>query len=382
LITAADRIRTSIRDVDLGARLGGDEFAALLPEVNTEQAYATAERIAEVLALPAMVSGLPVSCPASIGVATATTADEYAQVMRRADAALYAAKADGKGRWRAYRPLMRSPLHRGSDLRAELQNVLHGAGVDAPDMGGLTMHYQPIVQLADGSVYGYEALIRWRHPARGSIPVAELIQVAEQTGLIVPLGNWALSQTVSDAVKLARVSDDAARYVSANVSPTQLRQPDFADRLRDAISAAGADPSQIIIEMTESQPLTGDDEIWQVLGDLRSDGIRIAIDDYGTGHASLGYLRQPIIDILKLDRMFLTGVADPRGRLLVDAVIKLTRELHIDLVAEGVEDDATREMLVELGCTLGQGHLFARAMPLADAAQWSFAVPAGSTRHE
>ncbi|HKE63899.1 MAG TPA: bifunctional diguanylate cyclase/phosphodiesterase [Micromonosporaceae bacterium] len=372
LVSAAERIQGCVGTDDVSARLGGDEFAALLPDVgDRDAAYQMAERLSVELAEPTVVAGLPVRCRASIGVATASSPEEYPHVMRWADAALYAAKAESKGGWRPYQPNMRSPLHRGNDLRIELQAMLQRTGRDDPAANGLAMHYQPIVDLADGSLRGYEALIRFRHPERGSVPVTDLIAAAEQTGLIVPLGNWALSQAITDAVELTAGSDPPVRYVSVNVSPTQLRQPDFNERVRDAIAAAGLEPTRLVIEMTETQPLDDDDEIWDVLEALSDAGMRIAIDDYGTGHASLGYLRRPVIDILKLDRLFLRDIDTDRTRSLVGAVIQLTKELKIELVAEGIEDHATRIALLGLGCAVGQGHLFAHAMPVGDAIRWA-----------
>lgn len=234
------------------------------------------------------------------------------------------------------------------------------------------MHYQPIVEVMHRTIHGFEALLRWTHPTRGTIPAAQVISVAEQTGLIIPIGNWVLNQAVADAARLTQAPDGPQRYVSVNVSPSQLRQPDFKDQTRDVVTAVPVHPSQLAIELTETQPLGDDDtEMWRVLGELHELGLRIAVDDYGTGHATLGYLQQPIIDIVKLDRTFLHGITNSRNRSLIRSVVELTRELGIDLVAEGIEDDTTRSALVELGCTIGQGHLFAPAMPLAHAMRWT-----------
>jgi diguanylate cyclase (GGDEF)-like protein len=355
------RVRNALRDSDIIARLGGDEFAVLLTLVaDTAAAHAVARRITDALARPATVGGLPVVCQASVGLATAASPDEYGQLLGHADTALYAAKADGKGRFRSYDTSMQSPLHRGSGLRVELERALRG---DAGSNDGLTLHYQPIVALDGGAVRGFEALTRWEHPVRGSVPVPNLIDIAEQTGLIVPLGKWALARALADSPALGG-------YVAVNVSATQLRQPGFVAHIRDALTSAGVDRGRLVVELTERQPLAYDDHIWDDLGELREAGIRVAIDDYGTGYASLGYLRHPVIDIVKLDRTLLTDIGAERTRMLVRAVIDLTGKLGIELIAEGIEDEATRSALVELGCRYGQGHLFAPALPLAEASEF------------
>jgi diguanylate cyclase (GGDEF)-like protein len=370
LIAAARRIQGSLRAGDLAARLGGDEFAVLLPDADDAIAHAIAERITDNLARPTTVAGLPVHCRASAGVATASRPIDYPLLMRRADDALYAAKAHGKGRWRPYQPTMHSPLHRGSDLRAELQRLLQPADIDAPSANGLAMHYQPIVELAQGATRGYEALIRWQHPDRGMIPATELISVAEQTGLIVPLGNWALRRIIIDASQLTAAPDGGRRYVSANIAPRQLHQTGFVTEISNAVAAARLDPTRLVVEITETQ-LLDDDDIWKDLAKLRQRGIRIAIDDFGTGYASLSYLRHPVIDIVKLDRVFLRDTTDRHNRRLLSAVVGLTRDLGIELIAEGIEDDTTRTTLIDLGVQVGQGHLFATAMPIDHATQWT-----------
>ncbi|HEY1487133.1 MAG TPA: diguanylate cyclase, partial [Micromonosporaceae bacterium] len=192
LVAAAQRIRSCLRSADLGARLGGDEFAVLLSEITDDAAgYVVARRLTEVLSQPTMIGGIPVICRASVGLAIAGASDQYDALLRKADTALYAAKAAGKGRWRPYDPEMQSPLRRGSDLRFELERALrHAPGTELAASNGLTMHYQPIVELATNRIRGFEALIRWEHPLRGTIRVPELIALAEHTGLILPLGEW------------------------------------------------------------------------------------------------------------------------------------------------------------------------------------------------
>lgn len=281
-------------------------------------------------------------------------------------------RRDRKSRWRRYQPRTRSTLHRRSDLRTGLRDSLHRARGSSLDDGGLAVHYQPIVDLSYGTIRGYEALLRWTHPTRGEIPAADVIAVAEETGLIMPLGTWVLNRAMAEAAPLIQAVDSTQRYLSVNVSPTQLCQPGFIDQARDVVAAAPVHPSQLVIELTETQPLGDDDsDRWGVLGELHEMGIRIAVDDYGTGHAALGYLQQPIFDIVKLDRSFLRGISNSRNRSLIRYVVGLAGELGIDLIAEGIEDDATRSALVELGCTVGQGYMFAPAMTLSHALRWT-----------
>ncbi len=233
------------------------------------------------------------------------------------------------------------------------------------------MHYQPIVELTNGRTVGFEALIRWEHPERGTIKVSELIAVAEHTGLIAPLGEWVITSSFHDGVEL---TNDGC-YVSVNVSVAQLRLSGFIDHVRAQLRASAIDPERVVVEITESQLLQDDETIWNDLANLRTSGVRVAIDDYGTGYASLSYLRHPVVDIVKLDRRFLDGIGvaaanSARARALLRAVLGLTHDLKLPLIAEGIEDEPTREALIELGCEFGQGHLFASAMPLADALVW------------
>ena len=270
-----------------------------------------------------------------------------------------------KSLWRRYQSAT-ARSRRAGRLHTELLAAIDRCGdSDAPDMA---LHYQPIVDLRCGTTVGYEALLRWTPLGCGPVPVSEIIDSAEQTGLIVPLGDWVISKAIADAATLPDASDGRQQYVSINVSPVQLRQPDFADRVAEALAAARVSPTRVVVELIETQPLPDNGhESWLALRQLRELGIRVAIDDYGTGNAALCHLRQPVIDILKLDRMFTRDVTDPRGRALVRAVVGLAGDLGIELVIEGIEDDVSRQILMDLGCVFGQGYLFGTPMPLAQA---------------
>ena len=375
LVVASQRIRAALRHGDLGARLGGDEFAVILRGLaNTAAADAVTSRLTEALAQPTVIGNIPIVSRASIGLAVCNKPEDASTLLRRADAALYAAKAAGKGRWRSYDPFMRSPLRRGSDLRADLEQALaFKPSGKVPSPADLSMHYQPIVALVSEEVRGFEALIRWDHPEFGMIDVPELIGLAEQTGLILPLGDWVLSQAFGDGLRLTASGD---RYVAINVSVAQLRLDGFIDRIREHLTSSGIKPDHVVIEVTESQLVTDDEQIWADLAELRRCGVRVAIDDYGTGYASLSYLRHPVIDVVKLDRGFVENIASERNQMLIRALLNLTIELDVQLIVEGIEDQDTRTTLVELGCEYGQGHLFARAMPLERALAYQPAIGA------
>jgi diguanylate cyclase (GGDEF)-like protein/PAS domain S-box-containing protein len=363
LATVARRIDSCLREDDLAARLGGDEFAVLLRGVpDVAAARAVAQRIADALARPASVDGISVDCQASIGLAYAGERGESDSLLREADTALYTAKAYGKGRWCQYRDDMPTPTRQHIDARRRLEEAI--------DSDSLRLHYQPIVELVSGRAVGFEALIRVEPDGDTPMSPRELITAAEDTGLITTIGEWVLGQALADAVKLNPPETATPRYVSVNVSARQLRQPDFAGMVRAHMKATGADPSLLVLEITENLFVGGGDRAWAFLADLRRDGTRVAIDDYGTGFASLSYLRQPGIDIIKIDQSFLIDVPSPRSRALLRAVTDLCAELALDEIAEGVQDATSRDVLTEVGCRYGQGFFYAHAMPIDEAIGW------------
>ena len=260
------------------------------------------------------------------------------------------------------------PLPDQAVLEVELRQLFDGT--IEPGRHGMALHYQPIVDLTTGATRGFEALIRWRHPLYGTIPAPAVIGIAEETGLIRSLGNWVLDRALRDAITYGAAGMHS-RYVSVNVSAAQLLAPGFTSHIRRQLMAVDIDPSRLVVEITETLRLHDDNPIWDDLAKLRELGVRIAIDDYGTGYASLSYLRHPIIDLLKLDQTFLADIDDDRSRTILRSLVALTKRLGIELVAEGIQDEATRSLVAEAGCTLGQGHLFAAAMPLADVLRWN-----------
>ena len=240
------------------------------------------------------------------------------------------------------------------------------------DASGLALHYQPIVDLADRATQGYEALLRWTPPGGEPVPAAQLIGAAERTGLILPLGDWVIRNAITDAATFPCGPDGRRPYVSVNVSPVQLRQPHLADTIAASLANSGVQPDRVVIELTETQPVAADGhDTWQALHRICDLGVRLAIDDYGTGNAVLGHLQRPVVNIIKLDRCFTSDLSKTRNHALVRSVVGLAEDLGINLIVEGIEDEHTRHALIDLGCRNGQGYLFGHPMPLAQTTQHS-----------
>ncbi|MFY1634051.1 putative bifunctional diguanylate cyclase/phosphodiesterase [Solwaraspora sp. WMMB335] len=365
LAAVADRLTGILGCVDAAARLGGDEFAALVDDAADSAAVEqVAQRIVSAFAEPFRLAGRMVGGAVSVGVATTSDAADTDELLRHADLALYVAKGAGKGRWRRYQPALHVGLVRRMELRAVLERAV-------PETD-FSVEYQPIVDLATGGAVGMEALLRWRHPTLGLLHPDQFIEVAEETGLIEPIGDWVLRQAVVAAARWqADLPSGGAPYVSVNVSARQFRAAGFTAKVRREIAAAGLAAGALTLELTESVLLDGDNEVWPDLTRLREIGVRMAIDDFGTGFSSLSYLRQLPIDVLKIDRSFTADMAcSPRQRSLVDGIIRLAHTLELDVVAEGIETVADRNLLSDLGCGFGQGFLFSRPLPEAHAAAW------------
>jgi diguanylate cyclase (GGDEF)-like protein/PAS domain S-box-containing protein len=362
LVAVADRIAGVLRPHDTAARLGGDEFAALIEDATTPQELeAAAERIVNVLGAPFTVGGETVSGVASVGVGTTADATEASELLRQADLALYVAKGEGKGRWRRYQ----SDLHTVVLQRLELRGALDQALQD----GQFVLQYQPIVDLASGLPVGFEALVRWAHPVRGIIAPDQFIDVAEESGLIVQIGGQVLEQALAAVARWQhQVPTGRLQYVSVNVSARQFRSPGFVDQVVEALERAGVAPNMLMLEITESLLLRDDDQVWADLAALRALGVRLAIDDFGTGYSSLSYLRHMPIDVLKIDKSFIDDmVASAQQRAVVAAIVRLAETLDLRVVAEGVEEQAHRDLLQRMGCPYGQGFLFARPLPEREA---------------
>ncbi len=355
LIAAGVRLSAVVRDSDTVARLGGDEFALLVEDAaDGSVAEIFAEHIVRAFGEPFTLGPGSVITTATVGVATTEDSTDAGGLISHADLALYAAKAAGKRQWRRYQPV----LSAGMVKRRELQAAIADAVVNT----AFTLVYQPIVELANGEIVGFEALVRWPHPRWGMIQPDQFITLAEETGHIVPLGSWVLGQAAADTVRWQRrVPGETPLYISVNVSARQFRDPGFVDTVRRVLATSGLAPSALLLELTESVLLRRDDRIRADLEELKRIGVRLAIDDFGTGYSSLSYLRELPIDVIKIDKSFVEGIAVSEQRLaLAEVIIRIARTLRLTVMAEGIENEVQRDLLISMGCQYGQGYLLAR----------------------
>jgi diguanylate cyclase (GGDEF)-like protein/PAS domain S-box-containing protein len=357
LVAAGIRLSAVVRDSDMVARLGGDEFALLIENVEDPAAVdAFAARIVQAFGEPFALADGSVVSTATVGVATTEDSADVDELLRHADLALYAAKAAGKRQWRRYLPVLSAGMVRRREVQAALEDALKNSA--------FTLAYQPIVALTDGEIAGFEALVRWPHPQWGMMQPGQFIELAEETGHIVPLGSWVLGQAAADLVQWVRQAPrQEPLYVSVNVSARQFRDPGFVGGVRRVLAESGLAPSALMLELTESVLLRRDERIHADLMELRAVGVNLAIDDFGTGYSSLSYLRELPIDVLKIDKSFVDGIGISEQRLaLVEGIIRIARTLDLNVIAEGIETEIQRDLLVSMGCQFGQGYLL--AMPV------------------
>jgi len=361
LLTAiAGRLREGLRSDATIARLGGDEFAILLEDLTDDAAArVVAQRVVRAFDRPLRLEGLTVNARVSVGVVVDIAGRRSPSwLMRSADLAMYEAKRLDKGRWHAYDPA----AHLVSAKRLVLESELRRA----VERSQFTLVYQAVTNLRTGEIVGCEALVRWNHPTRGIVAPTEFISVLEATGLIEPVGSWVLREACRQAAAWAHQLP-SLRWTAVNVSPAQLRSDAFLGSVRGAITDNGLDPAKLTLEVTESLALDDASGTADRLHDLRALGLRIAIDDFGTGYSSLAYLRKLPIDRLKIDRAFVDGLGvDPEAMAVARAIVEMARSLRLTTVAEGIEQHDQAEALLELGCELGQGYLFARPLQPQD----------------
>jgi len=357
LVDVANRIGAALRPADTVARFGGDEFTILCEDIAGEIEAATiAQRIVDVFREPFQLEDGEVFLATSLGIAIARGADDRAaDLIRDADAAMYRAKERGKGRYEIFDEAMRADAVARLETESALRRAL--------ERGELRLHYQPSVDLASGAITGFEALIRWEHPTRGLLGPGAFLPLAEETGLIVGIGEWVLHEACTEAARWSR-----PLMLSVNLSARQLAQPDLVATVRRALAETRIDPATLCLEITESAVMESGAATTAQLRALKSLGVQLAIDDFGTGFSSLAHLRRFPVDMLKIDGTFVAGLGnEPQDASIAAAVISLAHALDLKTVAEGIETDEQLQILRGLGCDLGQGHLFAHPAPAAEA---------------
>ena len=357
LTEVGTRLLKATRGFDLVARLGGDEFGVLLEGMREESdARAVVDRITGVLKRPVVLQGREVVVSASLGVAFARDARSADELLRNADVAMYQAKSAGKGRHAEFDQAMHAAAVARLELAADLRFAV--------ERDELRLLYQPVVELNTGRVVGAEALLRWERPGHGVVAPLTFVPLAEETGLIVPIGRWVLREACAQLARWRETLPDGdVLSINVNVSGRQLSEPGFAAEVLAATRDADIPIERLTLEITETVLVERADEILDVLHGLRAHGVRIAIDDFGTGYSSLGYLQHFPVDVLKIDRSFVNGVTRGGSQAaLTRTIVALGSALGLDAVAEGIEVAAQQDALAAIGCQRGQGYLFARPL--------------------
>jgi diguanylate cyclase (GGDEF)-like protein len=365
----AKRLAGSLPEAYTLARLGGDEFAIAVPAMKSASLLETlAKRIVETVVQPYEIDGYQIRSSISIGIAVGPRdGNDAGDLLMAADLALYAVKADGRGAYKFYNRSMNTELNDRRELEMNLR--------DAIERNELELHYQPVIDLRRNVIIGFEALARWRHPVRGMVPPAQFIPVAEDTGLILPIGEWALQQACTHA---AQWPNDLK--IAVNLSPVQILAPNLLETVQRALEASGLAANRLELEITERIIMEDTDRTLSNLRRLKDIGVSIAMDDFGTGYSSLSYLRRFPFDKIKIDRSFVSDLAEGTEHVvIVQAVVSIARALGMLTTAEGVEVGFQREYLAALGCDQAQGYLFSPPVPIDQVpsliAQWNSKTP-------
>jgi diguanylate cyclase (GGDEF)-like protein/PAS domain S-box-containing protein len=362
LKAVAQRIRTTVRNEDIVVRMGGDEFIVILKSVRTaEQVNEAALRINEALSSPVMVDNRPLVTTVSIGVSLyPRDGADMGELLRHSDTAMYQAKDRGRNNFQLFSPIMDRKLKERMAIEASLRLALQSSQLE--------VHYQPIMDIQTNRVVALESLLRWKHPTLGYVPPERFISIAEETGLIVPMGDLVLARVFEDLVRW-RTAGCTPVPIAVNVSAVQLQRSNLPATIMKLTKAHGVKPAMLQLELTESavferrEGRTGESNL-DAVSRLRELGVRIAIDDFGTGYSSLSYLKRWRVDYLKIDRSFVRDlVTDVSDLAIVSAIIAMARHLHIKAVAEGIEGWQQLEKLRGMGCSLAQGYLFAKPAP-------------------
>ena len=353
LRAVAGRLSATIRESDTLARLGGDEFVVLVDGAGPEL---VAQRLLDVLRPAFVLEGrerTPLTVTASIGIATASERHTAGDLLRDADVALYQAKAAGKDRSVVFAPAMQAAVRDRLELEMDLRTAV--------DAHQLRLAYQPIFDLADGRITGVEALLRWDHPERGTIQPDGFVPLLEDTGLIVEVGSWVLEEACRQVAVWRALGHDLD--VAVNVSPRQLESDRLVDDVRRALALADLAPAALVVEITESTIMRDTEGGVRRLAALKALGVRLAVDDFGTGYSSLAHLRRFPVDSLKIDRSFISALADsPEAAALVHTLVDLGKALGLVTLAEGIEDDEQHAFLRDEACDRGQGFLVSRPL--------------------
>lgn len=372
IIAVAQRLSNIVRASDTVGRIGGDEFIVVMPDVdNIGQVQSLAQRIIDELSEPFTLFGSDVWSGASIGLALAPKDGvDRLELMRKADIALYEAKSGGRGTYRQFERAMDESVRTRQTIAADLRTALH-------THQGLEVWYQPLMDIGGQQMVGIEALLRWHHPTRGLIAPAEFIAIAEETGLIIPLGEWVLAEACVTQQRFPEL------LVAVNVSPVQFRSTGFVERVMAIVSQNGGDPERLELEITEGVLIEDEREARAIIVALRDAGFRIALDDFGTGYSSLNYLSNFPVDKIKIDRSFTQslGVAE-NSVAIVESVVKLGHAMGLMVTAEGVETPGQMSALADAGCNQLQGYLFSQAVPADQLAALMKTIAPDNAQHE
>jgi diguanylate cyclase (GGDEF)-like protein/PAS domain S-box-containing protein len=379
LKTVAQRVRSTVRTQDVVVRMGGDEFVVILKGVqHTGQVSETAERINQALGAPMVVDGRTLVTTVSIGVALyPNDGADMGELLRHSDTAMYQAKDRGRNNFQVFSPVMDRRLKERIAIESSLRTALQSRQLD--------VHYQPIVEIESHAVVALEALLRWKHPSHGYVRPERFMSIAEETGLMVPIGDFVLQRVIEDAVRW-RQEGGTLVPIAFNVSAVQLQRSNLAENIARLTRQHGLEPSLLQVELTEGavferREARNQDASQDVVASLRELGVRIAIDDFGVGYSSLSYLKRWRVDALKIDRSFVRDlVTDESDLAIVSAIIAMGRHLHIEVVAEGIEGWQQLEKLRELGCAYAQGYLIARPAPAPDCAHYLAGKPLDLTQ--
>ncbi len=364
LKAAAEQLVASARPGGTVARLFGDEFAVLLEDVpEKDAAVSAADRIGEALGSPIGLGEVEVSVSASVGISVGgSEGDSPEGLLREADVAMHEAKRKGKARHKVFDPGGGTTTSGRLLVESELRRAIKE--------GELLVYYQPLIVLETGKIRGVEALVRWQHPTYGLVPPAEFVPLAEQTGLIAPMGRWVLEEACRQVRLWQREHpSDPPLELSVNVSACQFRQPNLVEEIFRTLKSTGLDPGHLRLEITESV-MVHDVSAAAALRKLKGSGIGLSMDDFGTGYSNLSYFKHLPIDALKIDRSYVSGLgSDAEDTAIVHATVAFARALNLEVTAEGIENDEQLTRLKELGCELGQGYHFARPLPVDEAAK-------------